>query len=97
MLPQGRIDPPKAERGHTTLELLYRGRNAGVLNLNQNLTRYDVDYGNLCLIMLKRCHTASLRDLNLVTASISPSIQDIREFHTLSPFRRVDTPLVTLI
>ena len=29
-----------------------------------------------CLIRLKRRHTASLRDLNLVTASISPSIQD---------------------
>ena len=27
----------------------------------------------------------SLRDLNLVTASISPSIQDVRELHALSP------------
>ena len=27
----------------------------------------------------KRRHTASLRDLNLVTASILPSIQDVRE------------------
>ena len=33
-----------------------------MLDLNQNLTR---------------CHTASLHDLNLVTASISPSIQDV--------------------
>ena len=40
-----------------------------------------VDYDNLCLIRLKRHHTASLRDFNLVTASISPSIQDVRELH----------------
>ena len=42
---------------------------------------------NMTLIRLKRLHTASLRDLNLVTASISPSIQDVRELHALSPLR----------
>ena len=34
-----------------------------------------------CLIRLKQRHTASLRDLNLVIASILPSIQDVRELH----------------
>ena len=48
-------------------------------------SHYDVDYGNLCLIRLKRRHTASICDLNLVTASISPSIQDVQELHALSP------------
>ena len=65
--------------------ILYTGEMLAVTNLNQNLTRYDIDYGNLCLIRLKRRHTVSLRDLNLVTASISPSIQDVLELHALSP------------
>ena len=56
-----------------------------MLAITKNLTRYDVNYGNLCLIRLKRHHAASLRDLNLVTASISSSIQDVQELHALSP------------
>ena len=37
------------------------------------------------LIRHDRRHNVSDFDLNLVTASISPSIQEVRELHALSP------------
>ena len=38
-----------------------------------------------CLNKVIIIHTASLGDLNIITARILPSIQDVREFHALSP------------
>ena len=79
------------------MQLLYilyiyiaRGRkfNAGGYYLNQNLTCYDVDNALLHKVII---HTTSLGDLNLIIASISPSIiiQDVQEFHADMPSPRL--------
>ena len=42
---QGRIDPPKAGRGHATLvHPVWKAKYWRLLNLNQNRTRYDNDH-----------------------------------------------------
>ena len=45
-------------------------------------SKSDIDHALLHKVII---HTASFGDLNLITASILPSIQDVREFHALSP------------
>ena len=82
-LKQGRIDPPKAGRGHATpVQPVQRAKCWRLLNLEPRFEWYHVRARHNALIYRPYKETANVF---LVTASISPSVLAVWELHTLSP------------
>ena len=80
---QGRIDPPKAGRGHaTSVQPVQRAKCWWLLNLEPRFELYHVRARHNALIYRPYKETAIVF---LVTTSISPSVQALWELHALSP------------
>ena len=80
---QGRIDPPKAGRGHATpVQPVQRANCWWLLNLEPRFEWYHVRARHNALIYRPYKETANVF---LVTASISPSVLAVWELHALSP------------
>ena len=83
LLHQGRIDPPKAGRGHATpVQPVQRAKCWRLLNLEPRFELYHVRARHNALIYRPYKETANVF---LVTASISPSVLAVWELHALSP------------
>ena len=80
---QGRIDPPKAGRGHATpVQPVQRAKCWRLLNLEPRFEWYHVRARHNALIYRPFKETANVF---LVTASILPSVLAVWELHALSP------------
>ena len=80
---QGRIDPPKAGRGHATpVQPVQRAKCWRLLNLEPRFEWCHVRARHNALIYRPYKENANVF---LVTASISPSVQAVWELHALSP------------
>ena len=82
---QGRIDPPKAGRGHATpVQPVQRAKcwRLLIINLEPRFEWYHVRARHNVLIYRPYKETANVF---LVTASISPSVLAVWELHALSP------------
>ena len=80
---QGRIDPPKAGRGHATpVQPVQRAKCWRLLNLELRFEWYHVRARHNALIYRPYKETANVF---LVTASISPTVLAVWELHALSP------------